>query len=342
MIMKNNNTYKLFILSAILILGLYALGCTEEETPMDEEEDLTENPVVDITGTVDVTDANAVTTALQVSGATVQTGNPPAPSTDPGTPVILDEDFSVVSGQMGSATIAMEVEAESISGFYFQVNGASSYLDIPASIANGRVAVEEVTYFNLGLADAFVPGTFCGQVCVYDEESRVSQPIEVCVEVVALGGKGSSFLIGKWSLVSTIEDGQTIAVGELTTYTETFECGDGTIAEVSITERTDFIDVTFNDKGEVVIDGEEYYKYEQTNSSDCQIDSEEGTDQIDGQGIWTYDMDKSTLTMVLEFANNDVGQEVVVFDVERDEEQVKLTFQEGGGDDNETLVFEKK
>jgi hypothetical protein len=151
-------------------------------------------------------DANKVTDWLQVEGATKRTGNPPAPNgatapkisiTDNKATGIVDDGFFGLFGTEGTYT-----------GAYVKVKGADTYLDIDLSSSAARKAkqarigknqrtteVDELDIF-FGLSDESVIGTFCYEICLYDEAGQVSNIVEICVTVNNVGGNDQ--LVGKW------------------------------------------------------------------------------------------------------------------------------------------------
>jgi hypothetical protein len=155
-------------------------------------------------------DANKVTDWLQVEGATKRTGNPPAPNgaTAPKISIkdnkatgIVDDGFFGLFGTEGTYT-----------GAYVKVKGADKYLDIDFSSSAARKAkqarlgknqrtreVDELDIF-FGLSDESVIGTFCYEICLYDEANQVSNIVEICVTVNNVGGNDQ--LVGKWSYTS--------------------------------------------------------------------------------------------------------------------------------------------
>lgn len=330
-------------------LLVLTLGCALVFASCDDDEEnggSEGNGVEEVEATVEIEDADQVTDALEVAGATNVDGNPPSPTTDAGTPEITNEDINVQTGQEGETNITLNYNGTSVEGIYFQVTGATSYLDIP--ISTGGRKLEDETTIAIDLAEAFEPGTFCGEICVYDSENRVSEAVTVCIEVIELGGDGSAFIVGTWTLTGSkdAEDESITAVGEFDLETFNFTCSDGTSVEVTNKYRIDFATAVFDNKGNVRIDGEEYEKELDSGSSSCdQLVYHEETQTIDMDGIWTYDQEATRLDMVLQ-NNTDNEQEVVSFTVVQTDGGVELTFIDlnPGDDDDEggTLYFEQQ
>lgn len=327
-------------------LLVFALGFAVVFTSCDDDDEnggTVEDGVEEVEATVEIADADQVTDALDVAGATNVDGNPPSPTTAAGTPEISNNDINVQTGQEGETNITLNYSGTSVEGAYFQVDGASSYLDIP--ISTGGRTMEDAVTIAIDLAAAFEPGTFCGEICVYDSENRVSEPVTVCIEVIELGGDGSAFIVGTWTLTGTkdSDDDEITAVGEDDVETDTFQCSDGTSVEVSNVYRIEFATAVFDNKGNVRIDGEEYEKELVWDNSTCdQLVYEEETEIIDMDGVWTYDSEAARLDMILQ-NNEDNEQEVVSFTVVQTDGGVELTFIDltpNDGDDNDgTLYF---
>jgi hypothetical protein len=329
-------------LGSVLFLGslLTVMNCGTDSSEIAQG-----NGVDPIEVTVQIDDPDQVTEAIAIAGATITAGAPPVPTTDAGTPEITNNDIAVTSSQDGAASITLNINAESVSGFYFQINGASSYLDIPFSSGGrirpgGRILIDETATLEIDLIEGFEPGTFCGVVCAYDEVNRVSQPITICIEVIELGGENSAFIVGSWILTAVKnDDGDIINVGVLDEYPNTLQCSDGTSVTVTEGDRIDFLTASFSSLGAAVIDGQEYEKELDFNVSTCDnIVFIEEEDIIDLDGIWTYDDAAKELDMVLQ-NNEDNEQEVIRFSVVQNGVNIELTFLD---QDTETLYFSPK
>jgi hypothetical protein len=133
---------------------------------------------------IDPNDPNAIAGALIISGS-VTTGTPPPTSTLPGAPV--------VSGNQSSATVSNDNTlylpfnyattsggGAGYGGCYVQVNGASTYWDIPytgGTPQNGQIIIPVGIPANVG------NGNFCLTYCIYDNNNQVSNLIQTCIEV---------------------------------------------------------------------------------------------------------------------------------------------------------------
>jgi hypothetical protein len=193
-------------------------------------------------------DANKVTDWLQVEGATKRTGNPPAPNgaTAPKISIkdnkatgIVDVGFFGSFGTEGTYT-----------GAYVKVKGADKYLDINLSSSAARKAkqarlgknqrtreVDELDIF-FGLSDESVIGTFCYEICLYDEAGQVSNIVEICVTVNNVGGNDQ--LVGKWqySIIQEYNANGQLDDDEIVVYGEEYYEGCGVYYDVELGQYT--------------------------------------------------------------------------------------------------------
>ena len=257
--------------------------------------------------------------------------------------------INLVVGQNQSLPIGLNVSSGEVAGFYFQVIGAENYFDIPASSSGGRFSqILEDDGFEVDFSDTFQPGEFCAEVCVYDAEDRVSNIVEICVEIAELGGDNSDFLTANsWTAVSLSgvdEDGEfTQEIGETDLFTFPLDCGDGTSVEVTEEERIDFINVTFVDNGSVTLSIKEFEKDLDHLVSTCDNLVFEEIDETDNLiGIWSFDDANDELTLVIDDDDPDPDsdepdREVLVFIVSTDGDNLVLTQTEDFG--TTTIIF---
>jgi len=270
---------------------------------------------------IDLSDANALTEELGVTGAALLAGDPPAPSSDPNAPEIEDPG-DAVAFQGGDLTLGLDVASGDVAGVYLQIPGADSYFDIPSSaLQGGRIAMEDQA-FAIQLPDNIEPGTFCVDYCVYDSEARVSNIVNVCIEVGELGGANSEFLIGTWNVTMLVhvEDGETRTeiIGEATPdiYSVEIVCADGqTFEEVEIgeSETIDFIKITFAENGALRFeeDGEDTYLDFSTSTCEVQVYLTE-TYSDDWAGAWSYEEANNRLVMVINEEEDGVEEQNVI------------------------------
>ncbi len=150
-------------------------GCSDDETLINEDEVL-----------IDINNPDVLTSSLNIEGATIVTGTPPASSTDFDAPV-LDDARDLFTFRGSELIVPIDEERQSdVAGVYIQVKGASEYFDVPSSslgVTGGRVSFgrkskafrkqEDIALY-VGIPDNLSPGEFCVLYSVYDKESRVS------------------------------------------------------------------------------------------------------------------------------------------------------------------------
>lgn len=175
---------------------------------------------------------------IQIEGATKITGTPPAPA---GT-----LDFNIQStdqaGYLDTGFVVNFASTDAVSGAYILLkdeNGvkSDSYFNVPLvsgksnnskktdsrrsnAISSKRVGEQEIEV----LFDGNVPtGTFCYEICLYDNANNISQIVSRCVTISSWGGNNS--LVGDWKFNRSFEN------GELTTDDDTREvtCNNGTL-----------------------------------------------------------------------------------------------------------------
>ncbi len=354
-------TQLLSMLFTITILLSACGGDDDDDDNNDDNDDMSPDT------TIDISDPVAVSAEIVVAGATDIDGDPPAPSTDANAPLIDADDFDndLISTQGGSLVIDIDVSSGDVAGTYLQIKGSDSYFDIPFN-PNGRVLKrgrllqnDEAPAIEIAIPDNLGIGTFCADVCVYDSEARVSNIVEVCVEITELGGANSDFLTGNgWTAVSfedfdeagVIEE---IEIGELVvdTFPISLQCSDGSFETVDVTEsdRTDKLDVTFAVNGGVTVTIEEFERDLDFDVSTCEqqvYTEEDATTTL--IGTWSYNETSKELIMVLKVTSStfteDIGDiEVIEFDVEFDEATGTLRLTQDfddDGDGGETIILE--
>ncbi|MEM9340024.1 MAG: hypothetical protein AAGA66_14910, partial [Bacteroidota bacterium] len=303
--------YLLFAFTFILI------SCDDEENNQAIEED------------VQLSDANAVSESITVPGAEVESGDPPEPSQDPEAPELSGEDVDALSVQGGELFIDLELLSGDVAGIYLQIPGADSYFDIPASaFLGGRVADDDGPAFSLELPDNIEPGEFCADVCVYDSDERVSNVIEVCVTVSELGGENSDFLIGTWNITQFVDefdgevDTRVVGVLDIDSLDFPFLCEGGQETKdvtVEVSEKTNFVKVTFSGNGALKIEESREEKYVDFESSTCEdVQFKEKEDDSVAEGGWSYDNDTDQLILIANFIDEETD--------EREETVIDLTI----------------
>lgn len=347
---------KTILIFALAAATMMSCGDDDSNTPVVEDEKIS------------IEDGNAVASSLTIQGSTTVQGNPPAPSTDPDAPVVADaEDATAINGNNLILPVS-QVSGTTIGGVYLKVKGSDSYFDIPASAlgnSGGRLMssrkaknqrqlkINEDVSVDILLPDNLEPGTFCVEYCIYDPENRVSNIVEVCIDVLEFGGENSAFLsANQWEMVSEyykeIYNGETyegtVLVGEsdIYTYETDLYCNDGSTQTVTVEEvdRLDYLYVTFGTDGGFLAESSNYEKWMDYQNSNCQtgVVYHEETDTEDQVGAWAYDDALKSLTLVLE--EEDVDDQgnvytetyVEVFDIKVESGNLILIYEEETSD----------
>lgn len=129
---------------------------------------------------VDPSDADALTGVLVIPGSQNVSGQPPSPSTDLDAPNVSNNQTSATV--VSDNTLYLPFNFESTSGYggcYVQVDGASSYFDIP----NGTSSNDGLLVVPVGIPASVQEGDFCLTYCIYDNNNRVSNLLTTCVTV---------------------------------------------------------------------------------------------------------------------------------------------------------------
>lgn len=317
---------------------------------------------------LNIDDAELVSNSITIDNAVKMEGNLPAPSSDPDAPSLYDnsnEDFGVVSGK--SFYLDPDVKQGQPAGIYFQIKGSNEYFDIPLtpgssggrfgsrkpkSILFKNARTDKSYVIEIQIPDNLEPGEFCALYCIYDEEERVSNVVEICIEVIEFGGDGSEFFSGQtWEMVSTkYSEGGVIEIevpGE--DYIENYEtwvlCADNTYQPVTLAEtyRTNYLYLTFSDNGAYELETEYYVKEFDSGNSTCDnLKYTEGTELYKETGVWTYDNVSKMLTVVTELVEDDGQKYTDIFKlrIELVNNQLVLSDKEDGEDYE--VVLKKK
>ncbi len=319
---------------------------------------------------IDIDDPDVVSNSIIIENAIKNTGNPPAPTTGPDTPVLnensSEEDYGAVAGR--SFYLNPDVTSGEVAGVYLQIKGASEYYDIPTNTgsttgrfgkhkSNSRFSkiarTNESNPIEIEIPDNLEPGEFCAVYCVYDEEGQVSNTVEVCIEIIEFGGEGSDFFAGQtWELFSTSEtyDGMTevelVGEDDIDTYDTQIFCGNDVFENMTVTEifRTNYLYLTLATNGAYELTSEEYSKYLDYENSNCQnLAYTEETDTYEETGVWTYDDVSKTMTVVTEYVDEYDGEtytDIFKLQVALIDEQLVMTQSDDEG--TYKITFNKK
>lgn len=322
----------------------------------DDDPSLVEEDVVLIA----IDNPDEITAALTIEGATLRNGTPPLPTADFNAP-FLDEAEGDLLAITGSELIIPvdEETASEVAGVYIQVKGASDYFDVPASSlgstggrsifgkANKNSRKQQDIAVYIGLPDNLSPGEFCVLYCVYDQENRISNIVEVCIEVLSFGGEGSEFLTANtWEMTSQSfyeeYDGfvysDTTVVGfvyeEIYNYPLHCEGQPTQNVEVTLSYKINYLLFTLTSDGGFQVEESEYKRnidFENTNCAEGLIYDEEIEINIT-EGAWSYNSQISELILISTYEDFDgsIRRATVV--------STLSAYQENG---NLILVFEE-
>jgi hypothetical protein len=179
---------------------LFMLSNCEKVGDDKNKDEPNDNP--DPSGTISLDDPNRLTDVLVIPGATIVSGNMPAPSNTPTSPemIMVDSTISYTRGSQVRLPISFQDEG-SVSGIYFQVNDADDHMNIPVSAGSmGSMA------FPIGLPENLETGKFCITISIYDNNGNVSNIFETCISVTNPMGCDVERISGGEGITSTIHD----------------------------------------------------------------------------------------------------------------------------------------
>ena len=179
-------------------------------------------------------DPVALSKAVSVWHGTRVTGNPPAPTNNPNSPVLEpqsnNQTIKAIAGRY--AIVQPQLVSGSVAGYYIQINGASDYFKVDYSKprnTGGRQAVPgkkpslNKSNFKIfgtdstgGNVDSAIvisipptiqAGELCITYCVYDAAGNISNLITTCITVTSFGGDATiSYLAGVWHMTAERDD----------------------------------------------------------------------------------------------------------------------------------------
>ncbi|MEW7277393.1 hypothetical protein ABW636_02210 [Aquimarina sp. 2201CG1-2-11] len=305
--MKKTN---LIFLSLMLT---FFIACNKDDDNSSTQNDLSSNPEEEVE-----LNASTVSNGISIDGATREEGTPPQPT---GTlPFSLEEDTQ--SAFLNNGFDISFNAPDNYAGSYIQIVSndgipASEYFDVPKTSFKPSNKKPSNHFFaknlndneieiDVDFGDAIPPGKFCYLICIYDDQSNISEPIEVCVEVEAWGG--SSDLVATWEMHKQEEvyDGMTdIKEIDVESCEEYFFFCTATESDTTIengackTLKT--ADLIFNADGTYTFNSTEdgtTVDYEATNNNNCDpIFKDDGETYYSG-GNWAYDEEEKRLTLV--------------------------------------------
>ena len=289
---------------------------------------------------VDITDPNAVAKALTIGGAISKAGIPPAPSTDANAPQSISEGHIVQYNTFRGKTLFLYVlSTKTIAGVYLRVKGADTYFQIPAIAlvskerggsaedlrtitgqekAKAGFAKREKLSSAGNLLQIDIPGTltagnFCIELWFYDAEHRVSRLQEVCVNVIAPGGKNSAFLTnnfwtGDHTVIKWSASEEEVIRYDGTQYEDvwysSFYCNDDRHFQSPVIELSmeDLKRWTFTANGSHNFERAYYYKDfdSQASKAACSVvyKVDSGVEKV--RGLWSYNDETKKMTLLYE------------------------------------------
>lgn len=128
---------------------------------------------------IDPSDAKKVGAALIMpDGTQTKDGNPPAPSTSTQAPKVTPgaTDKSTANGSTETLPVPYSNLNGGIGGVYIQIEGASTYFDIPVQ---GNAPASGTINLPVGIPENINSGSFSMAYCIYDRSGRVSNIIRI-------------------------------------------------------------------------------------------------------------------------------------------------------------------
>ncbi len=275
---------------------------------------------------IDIDDVEVLTDALVIANSNLIEGDAPSPTIAADAPELYaddNEEYGAIAGR--SFYLNPQLMSGEIAGAYLQIEGSSKYFDIPLNSATSTGRFGKVNNFSklfknarssesetieIEIPTRLEPGSFCAIYCVYDSEGRVSNLVEICIEIINFGGDGSEFLVeNEWDLKSiNYGDGQnqfTQIPGELLEYEDEVSliCEDNNYMTVTVieSERIDEFVLSFGNEGTYSFFQEVYSKSLDWENSNCeQVAYNEETYEVTETGGWTFDQSRDILTVVTE------------------------------------------
>jgi hypothetical protein len=250
---------------------------------------------------------------ISVENATSKEGNPPQWN---------DENFDFnldktkTSGFQDTGLRIDFSSSEEITGAYIRFkdsdgNAAKNYFDVQISAEDNSeedyktksskksntlfkaksTKTEDTQTIEVNFSSDIPAGTFCYEICIYDENGNISAPQEVCVTVEAWGGNAK--LVDNWKENSS---------NTYCEYTDTISCYDGNSFTYTDNDCWDNLEVTFNSDGTYVAEWkDEYFDIDyETSATNCEITYEKTATKEHGQekGKWAFDEENSTLFII--------------------------------------------
>lgn len=311
--MQTSFLFRIGYLFSFALLVLFFTSCGDEEK--------VNNPALDPT---------LVSESVNVVNAIEKQGNPPSPTSNAPQATSLNPSLSLKPGQTAYLPILFENAENPVTGFYLQVNGASTYFEgtFPKNKSNRRKSnlknskfkrfvgtekngdLEGVIVIPIEIPTSLPLGNFCVSYCVVDSAGNISNIVESCITLTETGTSDTEFLGSDipWEMKKAVYnfegETETIFVGE--TYTDIEGC-------FKYTELVDYFKLTLKTDGTQINEVKGYYKDEDICTDEVLY--EEYYEET-GEGYWSYLGDSNEFVLYFIYDDDgDIDGEYITFEV---------------------------
>ncbi|SNR16854.1 hypothetical protein [Tenacibaculum jejuense] len=298
---------KLCFLALALCVSVYFTSCSSDSSPTAGNEEVAEqqNALED-----NKTPVSTIENGIVISGATKESGTPPAPNSD----LDFQINSDLKTGFQGSGFDIKFTSTDNVAGAYVQFkdsegNPTNTFFDIPASSFSSRMVdgtsnfksifkksdhrissrMQEETTINVDLQNSVPAGEFCYDICIYDSNNNISRIETVCVTIEAWGGNAS--IVGEW----VPEDDEDADV-------EMVICDNGSSVSVDFDALTQSLGyISFNQDGSFFESLKGEYAtldYSSTKETCTPVFDEVVKEEYRADGNWAYNEDDNSLTVV--------------------------------------------
>ncbi len=302
---------KLFkTLFTLTIFSILVYSCSSDDGNTNENDQLANEQNQLEEAPVPIANLNS---DIFIEGASKNQGTPPAPNSNINLEIGSDK---AEAFQSSGFNLKFSTSETNIAGAYLLFkdsdnNNASDYFDIPVSslqtnksvntkgkkslkknlLSKSNSLIDGEYEIDVDFTDAFPPGKFCADLCIYDEQNNISQIVTVCIEVEAWGGNAA--IAGEW-IFDRYED-------------------DAIEQTEVVCENEETLTVDYNLEEELAWtlvlseDGNYYETYkgfdkelniEATRNSCTAVYENKDDEDIKYSGNWAYNEDKKTLTII--------------------------------------------
>ncbi|MFN3403798.1 MAG: hypothetical protein ACK40G_06865 [Cytophagaceae bacterium] len=292
----------------ILIIFTFFLSCKKSQDPQ---------PANNNNNVVNPANSQQVSDSLKFNNYERMHGDLPESS---GSFILAGSEDRNIKGNAGK-TILLPIKSDNgeVAGVYLKVTGAKDYFKIFINTTQRksetvsdpfRIFKTTNDYLPVRLPATITPGIFCIEYCVFDESGKISNVVTRCIEVLALGGSNSDFLLDKsWQYYSYTEFDNGIYKEKdvfnpnTTVYDILVLCPehpDGYIkTQYDHTFKINDSRISFQKEGNVIWKIDYEFSYVDTRTSECEnlvyIKENKSVDMVYG---WTYDYLSEKLILV--------------------------------------------